>query len=55
MVDERKEAIIEALTQLEAKGLIRRTGELRDGQPVFVVTELGEMLPPEALPKGPLQ
>ena len=28
---------------LEAKGLARRTGEFRDGAPVFVITEAGEI------------
>jgi hypothetical protein len=37
-----------ALLKLEAKGLIRRTGEYRNGEPVFVATELGKRLPPDA-------
>jgi len=39
----------QALHQAEQLGLIRRTGGLRNGQPVFVATELGRRLsiPPD--------
>jgi DNA-binding PadR family transcriptional regulator len=40
--------IMKVLMRLEAKGLIRRNGEFRDGRPVFVITELGKLLPPDA-------
>jgi hypothetical protein len=36
-----KDDIAEALENLEAKGLIRDSGRRRDGEIVWVVTELG--------------
>jgi hypothetical protein len=40
----KRERLEAALESLEALGLIRRNGEFRRGQPVYVVTELGKRL-----------
>lgn len=37
--------IQEAMAELEAKGLIRRTGEIRDGRPVYVATKYWPLNP----------
>ena len=34
-----KAEVTKAMEALERKGLIQRTGEIRDGQPVFIATE----------------
>ncbi|HEY2529617.1 MAG TPA: hypothetical protein VGJ20_17000 [Xanthobacteraceae bacterium] len=40
----KRERLEAALESLEALGLIRRNGEFRRGEPVYVVTELGKRI-----------
>jgi len=49
---ELRASIRQTFDELEQLGLIRRTGELRRGQPVFVLTELGRTvcLSPDGMP-----
>ncbi len=40
-----------ALLELEQLGLVERTGEVRDGQPVWVVTALSKRFDEETAPE----